>query len=284
MSQQEWITDGPYQWREFAGLDILSMLHVHVMCAYRMTLGPEWQARDEVDAKTRLYYVLDGSGELTCDGRRISLLPGRLYLIPANTRRDYACEHLELFWCHFSMRLHSGPGFFEDAAPVLEFAPDDPGEVCSLFEKLAAGFDTDATSAVVARSGLLLQIVAPFFDFVDPLELQRRHSAMEPFQAVLSEMEARLHEPIDVPALATRISMSPAHFSRRFSDVFGIPPGHYMLRRRIEEAQLRLVRTDDKLETIGVDLGFCDGFHFSKTFKKLTGISPSRYRKMVQQP
>jgi len=149
---------------------------------------------------------------------------------------------------------------------------------------MAARFEDNAAATVLSRSGILMQLVAPFLNAVDPLDLQRRLSAMLPFQSLLTEIEAHCHAPVDIPRLAASIGMSASHFTRRFTEALGVSPGRYILRRRIEEAQLRLVQGDEKLETIGIALGFCDGFHFSRTFKKLTGISPSHYRAMVRQP
>ena len=44
-----------------------------------------------------------------------------------------------------------------------------------------------------------------------------------------------------------------------------------------------LVHSDQAVAEIADGLGFCDPFHFSKRFKRLTGESPSDYRRQLRQ-
>ena len=55
-------------------------------------------------------------------------------------------------------------------------------------------------------------------------------------------------------------------------------------RTELSNLRQQLVQTNETLETIGVDLGFCDGFHFSKSFKRVAGVSPRDYRAMIREP
>ena len=279
------ISDGKHQWGEFEGVDILSMLHMHVFCAYRTVLGSEWCFQDATDNKTRLYYVVAGRGEMACGGQRVLLQPGHLCLVPPNAARTYRClEPLDLFWCHFSIRLHSGVDFYHDVPAPLDLIPANTQKVHGLFEEMAMDFSDDDAGTILARSGILLQLIAPFCGAIDALALQRRGAAVEPFGQVLALIESRYREHIEIRELAALVHMAPAAFSRRFSQVFGVPPSRYILRRRIEEAQMRLLETNDTLAHIGVELGFCDGFHFARAFKKLTGLPPGRYRELVLHP
>jgi AraC-like DNA-binding protein len=43
-----------------------------------------------------------------------------------------------------------------------------------------------------------------------------------------------------------------------------------------------LMQFDRPLESVAHELGFTDAFHFSKTFKKLVGVPPSKYRAAAQ--
>jgi transcriptional regulator GlxA family with amidase domain len=78
--------------------------------------------------------------------------------------------------------------------------------------------------------------------------------------------------------------MTPAAFSRRFAALFGLPPIQYQLGRRIATARQMLRASDVKLEEVACRLGFSDAFHFSKTFKRLTGLSPQQFRQRPSLP
>ena len=51
------------------------------------------------------------------------------------------------------------------------------------------------------------------------------------------------------------------------------------LRRRIGEAQIRLINTKDTVQTISEAVGFEDTSYFSRIFSKYTGFTPTEYRK-----
>jgi transcriptional regulator GlxA family with amidase domain len=60
-----------------------------------------------------------------------------------------------------------------------------------------------------------------------------------------------------------------------------MPPVRYILQQRIRQAQLFLRQTDRTIDDVGETLGFVDGFHLSKVFKKFTGLSPGKYRLLL---
>ena len=70
---------------------------------------------------------------------------------------------------------------------------------------------------------------------------------------------------------------------RRFGDLFrqqfGLPPGEYVLRKKIGYAQELLSVTNLTIADTAELAGFCDIYYFSRMFKKMTGITPGEYKK-----
>ena len=66
---------------------------------------------------------------------------------------------------------------------------------------------------------------------------------------------------------------------RLFKSRYGIPPMQYYLQRKIEIAKKMLLQGDKRVSDIAEELAFSDAKHFSKTFKKITGLLPKEYRK-----
>lgn len=78
--------------------------------------------------------------------------------------------------------------------------------------------------------------------------------------------------------LARLCGMSPSHFTRTFRQAFGTSPIDWLRRRRITEAQRRLVESDDAIKRIAEQVGYGDRFFFSRDFRKLTGQTPRQFR------
>lgn len=64
-----------------------------------------------------------------------------------------------------------------------------------------------------------------------------------------------------------------------FTDEYGISPISYLMRTRVKKAEKLLATTDYSLSVISRTCGFSSSSYFSQTFKKITGVSPSRYRR-----
>ncbi|MCU1530095.1 MAG: helix-turn-helix transcriptional regulator [Frondihabitans sp.] len=83
--------------------------------------------------------------------------------------------------------------------------------------------------------------------------------------------------PLDVPTMARRSLMSPAHFSRRFRTVYGETPYGYLMTRRIERA-MALLRAGASVTDACFAVGSTSLGSFSSRFTEITGETPSGYR------
>ena len=84
--------------------------------------------------------------------------------------------------------------------------------------------------------------------------------------------------PLDVPSMASRALMSPAHFSRQFRAAYGETPYSYLMTRRIERAKALLRRGDLSVTEVCIAVGCTSLGSFSSRFTELVGETPSSYR------
>jgi AraC-like DNA-binding protein len=84
-------------------------------------------------------------------------------------------------------------------------------------------------------------------------------------------------EPLDVPTMAQRALMSPAHFSRQFRAAYGETPYTYLMTRRIERA-MALLRSGMSVTDACVEVGATSLGSFSSRFTEIVGETPSAYR------
>jgi AraC family transcriptional regulator len=73
-------------------------------------------------------------------------------------------------------------------------------------------------------------------------------------------------------------NISEEHICREFKSRFSITLGEYIRQKKVEKSCQLLHRKSIPIEEVAFELGFTDAPHFSKTFKKVMGISPSIYR------
>lgn len=91
-------------------------------------------------------------------------------------------------------------------------------------------------------------------------------------------IDAGSHEEWPVGRLAQVSGVSEAHFARSFKQAFGSPPHRYLLTRRIERAMTLLRETDLSITDIAFDTGWASLGTFGRTFRDITGDSPSAVR------
>jgi transcriptional regulator GlxA family with amidase domain len=95
-------------------------------------------------------------------------------------------------------------------------------------------------------------------------------------------MDAASHEAWPVARLACVSAVSAAHFARSFKQAFGVPPHRYLLTRRIERATALLRDTELPITQIAFQTGWESLGTFGRTFRDITGESPSAIRSSAQ--
>ena len=100
---------------------------------------------------------------------------------------------------------------------------------------------------------------------------------------VRSWIDRHFAEDCGVDSLATRAHLAPTYFAARFCELVGTPPMTYVRDRRMEQARLLLERTNHPVKVVTWSVGYADVSHFSRTFKRATGMAPAEYRLRMQR-
>ena len=93
---------------------------------------------------------------------------------------------------------------------------------------------------------------------------------------IADHLEARL----SVEDLADRMSMSVRTFERVFTREVGTTPSQYVLQVRVEAARRLLERTESGLKQVAASAGFGSADVMRRSFVRLLGLTPSRYREL----
>jgi len=97
---------------------------------------------------------------------------------------------------------------------------------------------------------------------------------------VLEFLESHLGHDIGLDELAHLVGLSQSQFARAFKASTGLPPYKWWLNSRIKRAQEMLLNSSDSLSDIAIQNGFADQSHFTKTFRRMTGMTPATWKRI----
>jgi AraC family transcriptional regulator len=136
----------------------------------------------------------------------------------------------------------------------------------------------DAT-APLAIEGLLLELVASASRLREQNGSSRRPRWLEDARdRIHVELAARP----SLSGLAESVGVHPVTLARAFRRAFGCTVGEYVRSLRVERAARQLADTELSLAEIALAAGFSDQSHFSNLFRHHTGLSPSKFRRVVR--
>ena len=97
-------------------------------------------------------------------------------------------------------------------------------------------------------------------------------------QNLASFARHHLDQSLRISDLATRAGLSVFQFDQRIRFLFGVSPGQYVTRLRIDHARERLRHSSASISEIALECGYSDQTAFSRQFRKIVQLTPQKYR------
>jgi len=138
--------------------------------------------------------------------------------------------------------------------------------------------DWGRTVALRVAQELVMYLVRPGgqSQFSRQLKAQQREGR---FGELELWMIGHLEEPQPVERLAEIAGMSPRHFTRRFTDEFGMAPAAYLTHLRVERARVTLEESPEmRLKELARQCGFASEQNLRRAFLRTLSITPEDYR------
>lgn len=232
-----------------------------------------------------LLYCTAGTGKLRIlkdeNHEEHAIHAGDVILIPQGISHQYEADSRNpwtLYWVHFAGTLsesycrHLG----DEARRHVLHAGVSQGLI-DAFEKLFiaqnTGYHLPVFVHVCHNLGALLTAVA-----ISSTQWQGHKTSREHFDEVEAHMESVIDGALDLDTLARLAGLSKFHFIKKYKEAYGYAPIQHFIHRKMERACLLLDTTTLTVTAVAESLGYDDPHYFSRLFKKVTGLSPARYR------
>lgn len=276
---------------------------------YRLSSGDRlsWHGRYHAHGarEFEIHFFLEGSGSFLCNRTKYPVSAGRLFLSGPREFHSILPEALSSPLTYYAIlfSFSDSPGETADSAlsGALQAALAERQTVLSIDSNFRFQFEdllqlarsADPALRESARH-LLESFLYRWFARYTPkaqagsgnaraedATVERKSRAH--VEKALSFMQKSVRENVKIEDIAWKLGLSDEHFIRIFRDQVRMTPHQYFTRLKVEGASGLLMSTDKAVGEIAEWFGFENQFHFSRIFKKCTGMSPLEYRRTYLQ-
>ncbi|MDP4261435.1 MAG: AraC family transcriptional regulator [Bacteroidota bacterium] len=252
---------------------------------------------ESVTENTRIYYIIEGKFEWTIQQQQYMLYPGDVALVLPGQKFGSEKGFLEigsLSWIHINVhKLESGEMIPGKWSSLSESESLTIGKILLLnnspvLSKLSeAGrilqyIQHEVFNQEIGYCTMVNQLIDELFITITR-HLTRQNNSGRDFPKTFLQLEQALRQNLShqwtVEEMAAMVGMGTTLFNEKVKNYSGFSPINYLINIRISEAIKLLKKPDVSVTDIALDTGFYSSQHFSTTFKKLTGFTPSEFRK-----
>ena len=246
----------------------------------------------------RFYYVIDGKFEWMIQGQPYILFPSDFAIILPGQTFGAEKAYLDigtLCWLHIEpdksdTETKMAPGKWSTISPreiitIKKVLMLNTMPVVSRFREagmVMQHLQTELSSQELGYSTRVNQLLDELFILI-ARQLSRQNNSYRDFPQTFLKLEETLRQNLShqwtVEEMAALVGLGTTAFNEKVKGFTGFSPLNYLINIRISEAIKLLKRKEENVTNIDLETGFYSSQHFSTTFKKLTGYTPSQFRK-----
>lgn len=264
--------------------ELTSLLYITDIGYYPEATG-HYIVRPKGADQNILIYCVEGEGWLSINGVKQDVKKGGFFIIQATLPHAYGASEKKpwsIYWLHFTgEKSHLFKSLFNKVTYIDETSDPRHQDRLKLFEEIFQNLEMGYSKENLEYASLCLWHFIASFKFISQYREINKLKNTDIIQAAITFMQENLEKKLTLEDMANHVGYSPSHFGLIFREKTGQTPLNYFMQLKMQRACQMLAFTDIKIKEITAMLGFYDQYHFSKTFFKQLGETPTQYRKRV---
>ena len=245
----------------------------------------------------RIYYINEGKFEWRANNEPYILYPGDVSLIMPNEKFGSEKGVLEIgsiSWIHIKISNYGNNEWMKGKWSTLSETESQAISKVLLMNnmpvlskltevgRILRYIHDEIFNQEIGYTTRTNQLIDELFIIITR-HLTKQNNRARDFPKVFMQLEQALRQnlsqPWTVEEMAAIAGMGATLFNEKVKNYTGFTPLNYLINIRISEAIKLLKKKDIAITDIALDTGFYSSQHFSTTFKKFTGYTPSDFRK-----
>ncbi len=225
-------------------------------------------------------HIIEGTFTFVLNGKHITAHKGDTVILDCFKPNEYYTnDSFEAIWI-----LFDGPESLNFCNEITENEnhPIKTGNSKYIKKLLFGIFNCIKGLENYSEVGLSLDIYRILAELSSTVSYKRKNAANN--EQIINDakkyISEHLDENISVKTISKKMHMSSTHLSRIFKQEAGYSPYEYVLISRLNKAKELLQKTDMSVAEIAFKVGFNSYTNFIYFFKKNTGMSPNKFRKL----
>ena len=268
--------------------------------AHKQTVHSNWSIAKECHHAFEILIVLEGTQETTIENEQYIVNHNDILLIPpgfehinkciSNETMTYFCAHFDIDEPSLRMKIMKNCDWlYNGSSPYHRRIKECLQQWIDIWSEPNMSFTIAKLRAQIVLFELLeilMDMQPPGTDVKSNQTITTAKYAKEIAEAIkwnfkmkCTEKNEKADYTIHIQPIIASLGISPNYGLEVFQKIYNMSPRKYLSSLKLQEAKILLQQPDISLNEIANRLGYKNLSHFSRQFKRWTGLNPSEFRK-----
>lgn len=251
--------------------------------------SPDWVHMSRVLMDYELFVQTKGALYIGDEEDRYVLEEGDFLLMPPRSKQcGYQASDCSFYWLHFTP-AEGGADIQTCLTAEHEYQPGSimiprqgtlrsADKILVLMKQLqdAVRNYREQTLSNYMTTTILCELYNQLF--LKEISPNRKRKQLQLYNDIVDYIQWHRYEPLKVSHIADHFGYNVKYLSHLFSSLAGVSLKQYIVQQKIEAASFLLTDTNQTINEIAMQLSYHDSHHFMKSFKQMTGLTPTEFR------